>query len=66
MKKIRDDIFGNKPNIGDTIVYNPSYYKGLKQGVVVGFAKSGLPRVSEVGDIKNSLTPKTGFAIIKF
>lgn len=37
------DIFRNVPEIGDTIVYNPPYVKGLDVFEVVGFAKSGLP-----------------------
>lgn len=39
----RPDIFSIVPNIGDYIVYNPPRYKGLRIGVCVGFAKSGLP-----------------------
>lgn len=41
----RPDIFSIVPSIGDYIIYNPPRYKGLKIGICVGFAKSGLPLV---------------------
>ena len=57
--KVRQDRMGRTPKVGDTIAYNPPYYKGLKTAEVTGFAKSGLPYL---GDSKK--TPKTGFVII--
>lgn len=42
-RNIRPDIFSIVPSIGDYIIYNPPRYKGLKIGICVGFAKSGLP-----------------------
>ena len=29
MAKIQQDILGNTPKVGDTIVFNPSLYKGI-------------------------------------
>ena len=70
--KIREDILGNVPEIGDSIVFNPVYYKGLVNGVCVGFmASSGLPMVKVDKRIlgnenkDGSYTPKTGFVCVK-
>lgn len=35
----RKDIVGNEIKMGDTVVYNPAYYKGLKHGLITGFTK---------------------------
>lgn len=56
----RKDIMGNTPEIGDTIAFNPPYYKGLKKAKVIGFSKAGLPIISKGND-----SPKTGFVIVK-
>ena len=72
--EIKKDILGNTPKVGDTIVFNPTGYKGLMSGVVAGFAKSGMPEVkpervydnnSDYGKLnKNGMyTPKTGFVV---
>lgn len=71
---IREDMFGDLPDIGDTIIWNPVGYKGLIHGTCVGFAKSGLPEV-EIEErqgfyygqtTKNGYyTPKTGFVVRK-
>lgn len=66
--KIRTDIMGRTPEIGDIIVYNPPYYKGIKKAYVIGFAKSGLPIIGPTNNIRYLVeadTPKTGFAIIR-
>jgi signal peptidase I len=65
----RKDMFGVIPEIGDTIVFNPPYYKGLVSSKVIGFAKSGLPEVESYTPPYNSNnemndTPKTGFVVI--
>ena len=74
--KIKKDILGNTPQIGDTIAFNPSHYKGLLTGEVLGFTSSGSPEINpknvyphmqHIGDAnKNGMyTPKTGFVIVK-
>ena len=65
--KIREDNLGVAPAIGDTVVYNPPYYKGLRTGKVVGFKKgSGLPIVEyyNSGNPSYTETPKTGFIVL--
>lgn len=34
---IRKDKLGNTLKIGDTVVYNPSYYKGIEVGTITSF-----------------------------
>jgi signal peptidase I len=56
------------PKVGDIIVYNPPYYKGIKRAYVISFAKSGLPIIGPSNNISHLVradTPKTGFAIIR-
>ena len=60
---IRKDILGRKPKIGDIIVYNPPYYKGIIKGFIVSFTKSGLPILNTMN---SGITPKTGFAIVDY
>ncbi len=66
---IQNDIFGEIPCVGDTIVFNPPQFKGLVYGRCMGFSKAGLPLVKVVGDCAGSKTkegystPKTGFVI---
>ena len=63
---IRKDIIGNIPKIGDTIAFNPPYYKGLVWGECVQFTSVGLPILKmEEDDDDYFMTPKTGFVIIK-
>ena len=45
MAKIKQDILGNTPKVGDTIAFNPTGSKGLMSGVVQGFTKTGLPEI---------------------
>jgi len=58
MSEIRKDIFGETPEIGDTIIFNPPHYKGLVYGICIGFSeKSKLPLVNnlhEESDLKLS------------
>lgn len=61
---IRKDMFGREPLIGDTIVYNPPGYKGLEQGIVIGYSTIGLPKVSKTGNPDIWYTPKTGFVVV--
>ena len=42
---IKKDFFNNTPIIGDTVIYNPPYYKGLSSGEITGFTKAGLPTI---------------------
>ena len=72
--EIRKDILGNIPEIGDTIVFNPPWYKGLVHGTCMGFSDSGLPKVSNLSNTSGmqhevrkygSYTPKTGFVVVK-
>lgn len=39
---IRLDFVGNIVRIGDIVVYNPPYYKGLREGTVVKFTPQGF------------------------
>lgn len=73
-KKIQVDIFGITPELDDTIVYNPPFYKGLVHGKCVGFTKAGLPEIEFedkdkfYGGLPNANgyhTPKTGFVVYK-
>jgi hypothetical protein len=65
-KQIRKDIMGVIPKIGDVIIYNPPYYKGIVKAKVTGFSKTGLPITDYlVNDWNKNPTPKTGFVIIK-
>ena len=71
-KEIRKDIFGNIPQIGDIIVYNIPYYKGLCYGECVAFSNSGLPEIKPkdnkyMGRANNNgnITPKTRFVIYR-
>lgn len=72
--EIRNDILGRRPEIGDTIVFNPPHYKGLVYGICVGFKKgSGLPIIGDLSENyfgtdedeagNEYYTPKTGFVI---
>lgn len=69
--KIREDILGRKPMIGDIIVFNPPRYKGIISSSVLGFSKAGLPMVKPKkgfkGDINKEglVTPKTGFVVVR-
>ena len=72
MAKIQQDILGNTPKVGDTIVFNPSLYKGIVSGVCIGFSKAGLPEIKPdkydyLGKLNSNgnYTPKTGFVVGK-
>lgn len=41
--KAKVDIVGNTPKIGDVVIYNPPYYKGIKLVEISDFTKSGCP-----------------------
>ena len=41
----KKDIFGDIPNIGDTIIFNPPKYKGLLYGELIKFTDAGCPGV---------------------
>ena len=60
--KIREDILGNIPDIGDTIAYNPPRYKGLVHGICVRFTSSGLAEeaVKEVETEMNDVMKEEG------
>lgn len=70
---IQDDIFGRSPMFGDTIIFNPPYYKGLLHGKCIGFTKSGLPMLIDIQNCSSRIdweikkkgyySPKTGFII---
>lgn len=73
--KIRKDIFGREPQIGDMLVFNPPKYKGLVSGICIGFkSASGLPIVGDLSQPVGAYdqdengnrvyTPKTGFVIV--
>lgn len=63
---IRKDFMGVTPEIGDVIIYNPPYYKGLIKAKVTGFSKVGLPITDyKVNNFNKNPTPKTEFIIIK-
>jgi len=77
---IRKDMLNQIPSVGDLIAYNPPYVKGIVIARVLGFAKSGLPKVIDIEDIEESLkecneengdiinycdTPKTGFVVVQ-
>lgn len=66
--KIRKDLLGRTPEIGNLIAFNPPYYKGIILAKVTGFAKSGLPQLESCdGDTKyigQNSTPKTGFVVV--
>lgn len=38
MNNLIKDVLGNTLQIGDTVVYNPPYYKGVKKGLITGFS----------------------------
>lgn len=75
--QVRKDLLGKEPEIGSFIAYNPPYYKGLKIGKVMSFAKSGLPLVVPTEDLVEFefedpedkgcylYSPKTGFVIVE-
>lgn len=78
MEEARKDIFGNDPQIGDTVVWNPARYKGLVFGTVVDMRKrTGMPIVEldkslhgkyvgqTASTVPNQYVPKTGFVIVK-
>jgi hypothetical protein len=46
--KIKPDLFGNIPKVGDVIGFNPPRYKGLVYGTIIGFSKSGCPHIGDV------------------
>lgn len=70
---IQKDIFGREPKVGDTIVFNPPYYKGILFGTCTGFTKSGLPMLVDIANCSSRISweirqkgyysPKTGFTI---
>lgn len=51
MSEIKRDIFGNIPNVGDIIIFNPPSYKGLVFGECIGFTNAGVPKV--IGEMIN-------------
>lgn len=61
------DTFGNEVNIGNTIVFNPPYNKGLIKGTVIGFSKNNCPHViNAAGNYRVSITiEKNGFYSVK-
>lgn len=38
MNNLIKDVLGNELVIGDVIVYNPPYYKGVERGTITGFS----------------------------
>lgn len=42
--KVKTDIVGNIPKIGNVVVYNPPYYKRIKLVQISDFTKSGCPK----------------------
>lgn len=70
---MKTDIFDKTPKVGDRIVFNPPKYKGLMHSKIVGFGRTGLPRVVENPESgrmwfewnkKGYYTVKTDFVII--
>ena len=45
--KIKSDIVGNTPKVGDFIVYNPPHYKGIRLVKISDFTKAGCPQGRE-------------------
>ena len=43
--KIKCDMLGNFPKIGDTIAFNPPKFKGLITGKIIGFTSTGSPKL---------------------
>lgn len=41
--KVKTDIVENIPKVGDVVVYNPPYYKGIKLLSITEFTKAGCP-----------------------
>lgn len=64
--EIRKDIFGNIPQIGDTIVFTPASYKQLIYGTCIGYSTIGLPKLDidkKFGYTGQTNTPKNGFVV---
>lgn len=74
----RKDLFGVTPEIGDTVIWNPSKYKGLVFGKVIDYRKNnGLPIIEIDESYKNKnigqnsgtgpyqYVPKTEFVVKK-
>lgn len=57
---MKTDLFGNIPKVGDIIIFNPPYLKGLIYGECIGFTKAGLPKVI---NCNSSYSVKTDFVI---
>lgn len=43
MEMIKKDIVGNIPKVGDIIIYNPAYYKGVQLLLIEKFSRAGCP-----------------------
>jgi hypothetical protein len=53
MSKIKTDLFLRTPKIGDIIVFNQPYLKGvLIHGACVGFTSAGCPKINDI-DMSN-------------
>ena len=72
--QVRKDIFGNVPQIGDTIVFNPPSYKGLVWGKCSGYTNCGLPKITSktnISSINHKIemdgyyAPRTEFVVVK-
>lgn len=48
MQNIKKDIFGNIPELGSIIIFNPPKYKGLSHGVCTGFTLSGCLKLEAI------------------
>lgn len=42
MEDYRTDIFGRKTFVGDTVAFNPPYYKGITTGTVIRLTPKGI------------------------
>jgi len=60
LHNFKTDIFGNEPEVGDTIVFNPPKYKGLISGTCLGFTATGAPKVNL--DVESNKLHYTAFA----
>ena len=61
--KVKTDITGNIPKIGDVVVYNPAYYKGIELLLITEFSKAGCPIGLFLDGDDYKQTVKTSFYI---
>lgn len=60
---IKKDVFGIEPKVGDTIIFNPAYYKGILFGICTSISKNGVPTVEVLNDQYKFHQVRTNFAI---